>query len=830
MSDTSSIDPFFNPQNQPKKKPVEPKAEPVSADTSEPKQEVAPQAAAPVAQISIDALATQAASPQAVAPVAPKAATPQIIAKQGTKINFKTFAVGCGIFFWLFLLLVIVWLYIAISNPTSLSNLGLDIQTVKSVLLIFAVLFFGLLFFLWFAFAALNGYRFFTVKEGSRVRYVVWLIVWLVLLFGAIGLGLVSYTKISEISEEKTYNTNDMVIPHIQVKKFDDGDPSLSYSRVYVGTAGLPLIAPTYMDMQINRQIFDNLVAWLGQVQFTKFVLECGNGQVITNEPTQISSQYFFQGSCLYLKKGQYNVRMLYSYFDSQQGIEITKSVERAATIDIATDVNFNVEGGDRKLNDNKNEIILGTAPAKILVDAQKIFTDLNIPTIQILWDMDGNGSIDKQNRVSFTYYFDEPKLYNAYFSIPLDSPALPAQIWYLMRYRVNAGDVPPCELETNRLGENRYELFVRVDDKGTDISEYNVDIIDNQTDEIVNSLKSDKSRFDYEFANGRSYRVRWYFTTTEGKRGSCEASQLLDIGYNSYSLINTFSVIGPNDKEYKVVWLSGANRVEGDNLIISDIPTTVKLVIQKIVPEIINPQISVFENGILKNPTKNQEYVFKFVSDQPSIIKIDVNDGKWKSATKTYTVKLERQNLIGKLKASRTVGFDPLIVEFDASVTKLNDPDDEVVYFTWDFGDGEVRKNTSVGKITHTYRFDPIKENGEFQPKVTVKTKKGLSQEIVFPEKIIVKRQIKTFEILLPSHPAQLARVGDIIEFAIQADGKITGVTRDFGNGKKLTGAGREFAEATMKYDESGLYEVFATVEFSDHPPVSQNIKLKIE
>jgi PKD repeat protein len=48
-------------------------------------------------------------------------------------------------------------------------------------------------------------------------------------------------------------------------------------------------------------------------------------------------------------------------------------------------------------------------------------------------------------------------------------------------------------------------------------------------------------------------------------------------------------------------------------------------------------------------------------------------------------------------LKASKTVGFDPLIVEFDASVTKLNDPSDEVVYFTWDFGDGEIRKNTSV-------------------------------------------------------------------------------------------------------------------------------------
>ncbi len=168
--------------------------------------------------------------------------------------------------------------------------------------------------------------------------------------------------------------------------------------------------------------------------------------------------------------------------------------------------------------------------------------------------------------------------------------------------------------------------------------------------------------------------------------------------------------------------------------------------------------------------------------------------------------------------------------MEFDASITKLNDPTDEVVYFTWDFGDGEIRKNTSVGKITHTYKFDPVTENGEFQPKVTVKTKKGLSQTITFPEKIIVKRQIKTFDILIPSHPAQLAKPGDTVDFAIQADGKITGVSWDFGNGKKLAGQGREFTESAMKYDEQGLYEIFVTVEFSDHPPVSQSIKLKVE
>ncbi|HNG97258.1 MAG TPA: hypothetical protein PLW93_03205, partial [Candidatus Absconditabacterales bacterium] len=482
-----------------------------------------------------------------------------------------------------------------------------------------------------------------------------------------------------------------------------------------------------------------------------------------------------------------------------------------------------------RKLNDNKNEIILGTAPTKLLVDAQKIFTDLNIPTIQVAWDLDGNGSIDKQNRVSYTYYFDQPKLYNSYFSLPYTLPN-GQQIWYLTRFRVNAGDVPLCNLQTNRIGENQYELAVQVDDLGTDIAEYSIDIIDNQTDEIINTMKSDKFKFNYTFPNGKSYRVRGYFTTTESKRGSCEAPALLDIGFNSYSFINTISVIGPNDTSYRVLTTTGESRIEADSIILSDIPSTVKLTIDKLVPDIDSPQISLFENNILKNPTKTREYVLKIDSIEPKTIRLVAQDSKGKSAQKEYTIIIERKNLIGKLIASKTVGFDPLIVELDASITKLNDPTDEVVYFTREFGDGEVRKNTSVGKIAHTYKFDPVTENGEFQPKVTIKTRKGLTQTIVFSEKIIVKRQIKTFDILIPSHPAQVAKPGDLVELSIQADGKVTGVTRDFGNGKKLQGQGREFVETSMRYNDSGIYEIFATVEFADHPPVSQSVKLKVE
>ena len=39
----------------------------------------------------------------------------------------------------------------------------------------------------------------------------------------------------------------------------------------------------------------------------------------------------------------------------------------------------------------------------------------------------------------------------------------------------------------------------------------------------------------------------------------------------------------------------------------------------------------------------------------------------------------------------------------------------------------------------------------------------------------IFNKRQIKSFDILLPSHPAQLAKAGDVVDLIIQADGKIT-------------------------------------------------------
>lgn len=750
----------------------------------------------------------------------------QVLSKQWSKISFRTLAIGCGIFFLIFILLVWIAFYVALSNPSSLTSLGIDTENIKSILMIFTILFFGLLFFIWFGFAALNAYRFFTNKTGSRIKYAIWLFIWLVMFIWALGLWVLAYIKINWISDNKTYNTNDLVIAHLQVRKYDNTNP-LPYGRVYMGTPGLKLIGPAYFDLQLNQPVFQNLTRWLNAT-FNRFIVDCGNWQTIVNDASQISSQRFMNGACLYLKKWTYQIKLTYDYFDNIQRVNQTRTINNAATIVISTDYEFNIDGWARELNDNKNEIIVWTAPTKLLLNAQKIFTDLNIPNINIYRDVDGDGQIDKQDRVNFTYYLNEPRLYDSYFSIPaLQIPGI-WPIYYLMRYRVNAWDVPVCDISytKNTQEDNSYIVTINIDDKWTDISDYAFDIIDNKTDEIIRTIKSERNNSQITFPDGKEYRIRWYFNTAEWKRWGCEWD-ILDIGADFYTILTDISYIWPEDNEYIKLTNSWTFRLSWSNIILGDIPTTIKLNIINILPNIVDPQIKLFLGNELKNPIKENEYVLKIDNQESKILTIEVDDSKGKKSTKVYNIITEKQPLIWILKANNYVWFDPLVVEFDASISKLNDPTDEVVYFTWDFGDGEIRNNTSVWKIIHTYRFDTVKENGEYMPKVIIKTKKGITQEIPLDGKIIVKRAIRSFDIVSISHPTQIVNIWDMIDFAIRVDGEVKSITWDFGDGNKLNGPNREFIEASNVYKQIGTYNIYVTVEYQDSSPVTQSIKV---
>jgi hypothetical protein len=56
---------------------------------------------------------------------------------------------------------------------------------------------------------------------------------------------------------------------------------------------------------------------------------------------------------------------------------------------------------------------------------------------------------------------------------------------------------------------------------------------------------------------------------------------------------------------------------------------------------------------------------------------------------TKSINVSVKRDDIVPKLIITPdTVGTSPFTVNFDASTTAVNDTNDEIIYFSWDFGD----------------------------------------------------------------------------------------------------------------------------------------------
>ena len=758
------------------------------------------------------------ASPTAVAK------TPQIITKQGSKITMQWFAIGCGVFALLFVGIIIVGLYSAISSPDSLSNLGLDADTVKSLLLIFALLFFGSLFFVGFGFAALNGYRIATVQWVSKIKFVIWLIIGIVMILISITLGTISIIKINNLSVSAATSTTNMIIPYIEVKKFDTKD-TMEYGRVYVGTKGLKTIAPAYIDFQLNKQIFNTQILsrlWWSKV--SKMILDCGNGQIIDSSKVGMSTTNFFNDNCLYLTKGTYNLSLKYYVVDKMSGNEVENIIDAAGSV--VVDANWTIDGLSSPLsfNDEKDEMIIGTAPSKITIDAQSLFTDLNIPNIAIRRDMDGNGSVDKSDKVNFTYYYDTAKLYTMYYQIPSLGDGR-----YLMRFRVNAGDVPACRLLTQAGANGQYTFTTQIDEKWTDITAYGRDIIDSDTDEIITSLSSSKNTTDYQLTDGKNYKIRGNFTTTEWKQGSCE-SEAIAIGANNHQIITTITYRTPKIGQYIPLPSTGTINQQWNAINLTEVPIALKLTITDFIPALTKPNVIVTLGDTIINPSQPLVYVVKIDSEGSQTLKITVTDTEGKKSDQLYLIETKKKHLIWELKVSKSVGYDPLTVQLDASISQLNDPNDEVVYFTWDFGDGAIVKNSSQGKINHTYRRDQSKEDGAYTPTVTIKTHKGFEDSISLTQPIIVKRPIRMLKLSLPSHPAQVAQAGDQVDYTVETDGAVKSMSWDFGNDKRLNCDGRECADTSMIYSKAGEYDVMITVDYKDHPPVSETIKIKVQ
>jgi len=791
------------PAPMPGTPPQAPQQQPAQAPQQQPVQQSAPQQPIP-----------QTIPGQ---PVQPNGRPQQSanITKPGSKISMKGIFIGCGLIFMFVIGGLALVFYNLINNPTQLATVGLDPNTTRNLLQAFSVVFFGLLTFLGIGLLIVNLYRVITVKNKPKIGYIFWAFFGFILFIVSIALWARVINIVKWISVDSMLDSDRLVMTYLQLK---DGPKHVR------NTANLYLIAPGNMFFMLNRDYYNaRIIGSLGQVSTQAVVLDCGNGQTLNLNLSNLQ----FEGFCSYFKKGEYPLSVEVSYTNMLTSERLQQKFPGWSVV-FESEIVITPVRSSLTFNDTKTEMILGKAPAKIEFDANAVFRDFSLSEYLVSWDFDGDGKADKQNVAIAGYIFNQAKVYNVYVRFP----GLNDHI-YTFPVRVEQSDVPICNISVEKGQENMYIIATNFLERNVQISDYKFDILErNNKDAIVETIRNKNGTFNYAFPKAGNYAVQVTFLTDEGKQWRCE-SEDIQIGVSDFQISYDMYFKSPQTPQFKKVTNQWVVYYENDGIIVTEVPTVLRLEITQVIP---NPsgltKRVLFDNrAVLSSDGKTFEFTISDADDHEiTIIAEDTANG-----AKTEIViplRVDREDLIGILLVRpSTVGTDPFEVTFDASTTILNDTTDEIVSFSWDFGDGtEPKINFSESIITHTYRYDTKNENGTFTPVVTIKTKKWRIAEISPETDVIVKRSLQQLVINIDSHPAQVAKVGDRVVFSIEFSGLPTEIRRDFGDGKTLSCKTRqECGTINNIYLAPGTYLVRSAVEYSNQPTIEGTITLKV-
>lgn len=743
--------------------------------------------------------------------------------KQWNKLGSWWIIIWCIGFFVVFVGIIFGALFFATNNPQTLQSIWMSTSTVKTLLYIFAGLFFGIII-LWLLWLAIyNAYRAATIKEWSKAKNIFGALVGFFFMLVFWWLAIVSFSRIGKIESNDNLWSQAMIMPYIEVKPSPNNTDTLNGKRA-INTANTKIIWPVNIYYQVNMTLFQqNMLQRIWQNSNINYLkLDCGNGQTLDTRTTALDGNSMWSEPCLYINKWQYTITLEYNYTN----IDWTTSniIDTVWVIPVSSEIVILWDKQQKNtLNDRKTEIIVWNSPIKVNINAQKIFTDLWLTDVNINWDLDGDGNVDKKNRAEFTQYYLNPKLYSIYYTLPW------FDYTFVSKIRVNAWDVPPCEISTEKVADTTRRFMLNIDDNQTDISSYRFEIINIDKDDILRSVNSDKKLIEYTFEPWEEYKVRWFFTTTENKNGFCESNNI-SISNNWYSIFTTFSAKLPTETEYRKIEISWQNNTEDSVIEVSDLPTLLTFKIEKTIPNVSNPNYQVKINNTILNPSDQWIYTIRLEDSNVKKLIIKWMDNNQKEFSKTFDIVVKKKNVVANIKVDKSVWFDPLTVKFDASISKLNDLEDEIIYFTRDFWDWEKLNNISQWKITHTYKFDTLKESWEYYPIVTVKTKKWFTDTYAMATPIVVKRQLRTAKIIINSHPWQLAKVWDVVDLSVQTDGDVRWIDWSFGNGKNMSCENRSCTDTNIMYEDPGFYDIVVNVRYNDAPTNTQVVKIKVE
>jgi len=731
------------------------------------------------------------------------------VAPKGRSFSLKTILFGCLWFGVLLIGLAALVLYLMIQNPDQYTSIGLDRATIQVLLQTFAVLFFGVVFFVWFGLLLVNGYRFITVKNKPRVWYMISAILWFVVLLFSIALWAAVLTRIAAL-DNRAVDASSLVVPYLVM---ENGPTNI------LTNPSLALIAPGIMVFQLNTAIFNRQVLpTLGPVELQSVTMTCGNGTTLS-----LWNNGQFDGSCYYVQKWNYPISLSVRHVNRQTNETRTNTYEIGA-LQFVSEITARIQDG--VMTRWQGEFVAGKAPRKITWDASAVFRDLGLPEYRIVWDVDGDGQTDAENVSDITWIYNEPKLYNVVVRFPWINTFA-----YSFPLRIEQPDTPICIISTTPIQWTNYRIAAEMTGRPARIDAYEFSILDVLSNrEVVTTQNTDMNVIDYNFPWQWVYVVKLDFVTGDGRQWSCESFNL-PIGQADFSVDYDVYLRNASNTTFTIV---GDTAYNADGaLIITELPTVIQLRINDIQPASSTANVSAFFNDVALLSSDGRTFEFRVNQRDDNSFTLLVEDDVRDASTEIVVpIVLDQVPIVWRLhlQDSTTVWTEPFRVTFDASRTILNDPEDEIVYFTWDFDDGTVRSNISQSVVSHTYHYDYESENGIFQPSVAITTKKWRSFMLLLQDDIIVKKAVEELAIRIDSHPAQLAPMGETVEFSVQVNGLPKTILWDFDDGQTIELPGRQWTSVSHIFTENRNHVIKIMVDYENQAPVQGSIVLRVQ
>lgn len=753
---------------------------------------------------------------------------------KGKRLSPITLAIGCVLFFVLFIgFIMAAWLAV-LENPRSLWWLMSPAQA-KSLLMIVWWAFFGILFLVSFAFLWLNAYRLSKAKNTPKLKFIVGIFVSFLLVTISIWVGAVVLSRIQKIDAEIVYS-KDLLIARVSVATEKDDKPRLEE----IAKSGIATVAPIEVFFSASKNLIPVLRTKLWVNVPETYKISCGNAtennkqwQIVdatvgVQDDTSSNQTIIFPKPCFYTKKGEYKVTLLYTYFDKARQVKKDDTLE-VATVKIGAEIILKNDGIVLKTNDDKDELLAWDSPARIVFDAKKVFSDLGLVENEIIWNIDWIADDpQKENKTFFSHNFNEGKLYRIYYRLP--GTAFPTY-YYSFPLRTLQSDVPICTIVSDRNDNGSYTFRAEWPNGGSDIENLKFEVYNLNQERIVQTSPTQNWVFTYSFTDNQQYQINLLYNTLDKKKWICSSS-IINEASEAYSVKASLKWQAPNTNWFKSFTASG-DMTLSNNVIISNLaPFDLQVTLDSISPALPRgTSINVELDGKKLDATKANVFSTRVFGPKEQTLKLFIDDKKWNTVEKTWTISFDIPSLIGELKADKVTGNDPFNVQFDASTITATEDGDEIIYYTWDFGDGDIKKNITQSNLTHLYSFNTATQEWIYNPKVTVQTKKWFSKTFTLATPISVTRRTTQAMISSTSHPTQLASTKDTVSFTVQADGYVTAIAWDFGDGTRAEECeSRACSQVSHKFTTPWTYTVKATVQFKWLPSATNTLKIKVE